>query len=392
MTKIAKLPALSILSLSLSTMATGATAGTISEIGREFTQASQATVELTVTMPSMTMAIFIIISNFLIKKTGTKKVIIAGLTLVLLSTILSLVSPTIGMLLVARALLGAGIGLFNSLAVSLIDYLYQGQIREKLLGYQNTFQGIGATVGALLVSGLLAIFNWRLAFAIYLISVPILFLNWRYVPNVNYAPQKSQASPAHLDVKMAKSAKWAFGYYFGILFCLMVAYMTINVKVPSLIVDQHLSTPAVGSMAIVVMSIGTIIGGAAYGKVLKLLGNYMMAVVILLMVAAFLTIGFGGHLSAVLVGTFIVGGSFGLYVPLIFSRALSIVPPARSNDGSTLLLIGSNLANFLCPYIDKALNPGRDESQLFLMVAMILGVVLVIEFVKSIRVRESVTG
>lgn len=73
MTKVAKLPALSILSLSLLTMATGATAGTISEIGREFTQASQATVELTVTMPSMTMAIFIIISNFLIKKTGTKK-------------------------------------------------------------------------------------------------------------------------------------------------------------------------------------------------------------------------------------------------------------------------------------------------------------------------------
>lgn len=124
MTKVAKLPALSILSLSLLTMATGATAGTISEIGREFTQASQATVELTVTMPSMTMAIFIIISNFLIKKTGTKKVIIAGLTLVLLSTILSLVSPTIGMLLAAKALLGAGIGLFNSLAVSLIDYLY----------------------------------------------------------------------------------------------------------------------------------------------------------------------------------------------------------------------------------------------------------------------------
>lgn len=60
--------AFSILALSLLPMSTGATAATIPGLMKQFTGVSAETAELSVTIPSFTMAVFIVISSFIIKK------------------------------------------------------------------------------------------------------------------------------------------------------------------------------------------------------------------------------------------------------------------------------------------------------------------------------------
>ncbi len=369
-----KLTAFSVLSMSLLTMAIGATAGTIPELTKAYPNVATATVELTVTIPSIMVAIFIIISNGLTKRIGTKPIILTGTAIVFVSTVLSMTAINIWVLLISRALLGVGIGLFNSLAVSVIDYLYKDEVRERMLGYQNTFQGIGAAGGALIVGLILMVADWRLAFAIYLISLPILFLNLFFVPNIRYTATQVDST---ISEKVSSSGKLAFIYYFGILFGLMVFYMTTNVKLPNYVVENQIGSATTGSMMVVVMSLGTILGGGMYAKLNRAFGRLVLLFAISVMVVGLLLLGLLPTLISAVLGAFMVGDSFGVYVPYIFSRALAMLPPAHSNDGTTILLISSNLANFLCPYVDQLINPGGHTQLLFqraLVIVIILGV------------------
>ena len=78
-------------------------------------------------------------------------------------------------ILISRFLLGAGIGLFNSLAVSLIPQFYVDDEEElaSMLGFQNVMSSIGAAVSSFLVSYLVTI-SWHAAFVIYFLVIPSL--------------------------------------------------------------------------------------------------------------------------------------------------------------------------------------------------------------------------
>lgn len=377
-----KMTILSILCLSLLTMAIGATAATIPEIAAEFPTVSRATVELTVTIPSITMAAFVVVSKFLVSVMGSKKIVLAGLTLVIISTIMSCFTTTITFLLIARALLGAGIGLFNSLAVSMIDFLYHGELREKLLGYQNTFQGIGATVGAMMVSLILMVFNWRAAFLIYLISVPILFLDIKHLPDVRYV---DNSGDSQVTGKASPSGMKEFGFYFVLLFALMIAYMTINIKSPAFIIESGIGNSTVGAMSVVVMSAGTILGGLMYGRLVQVSKRYTLFIAIGLMAIAMYTLWQSSSVLTAYLGIALVGYCFGLYVPAIFLRGLATMPPRYSNGASTILLISSNLANFLCPYVDKLIDAGNDTSVLFMRLGILLSLLTFLELFHALK-------
>ncbi|MFT8909646.1 MAG: MFS transporter [Lentilactobacillus diolivorans] len=167
MQKKSGMMAFSLLALSLLPMSTGATAATIPDLMKTFPSMTQETAELTVTMPSFTMALAIVISSFMVKRWGTKKLVLTGTALTAVGALASMLAPNVLILLAARAVMGAGIGLFNALCISLIDRLYTGQQRERLLGFQNTFQGLGAAGGALIVGLILMNTSWKMAFSFY---------------------------------------------------------------------------------------------------------------------------------------------------------------------------------------------------------------------------------
>jgi len=61
--------------------------------------------------------------------------------------------------MISRALLGYGIGLFNSLLVTMISYFYHGEIRTSLFGMQSAFEGLGG-IFITFVAGQLLKINW----------------------------------------------------------------------------------------------------------------------------------------------------------------------------------------------------------------------------------------
>lgn len=228
--------------------------------------------------------------------------------------------------------------------------------------------------------------NWRMAFGIYLISVVLFILYLFYVPEVRYDNDDPQ-TVGQADEKVSWMSKLQFGYYWIVMFILMVFYMTVNVKMPTYILNNHFGALSVGSTAVVVMSIGTIIGGLIYGFIESIAKNATLVMAIAIEAVGVFMISTAGSALDCFIGAFAVGFSFGLFIPFIFSKGLLFVPKKYGNDATTILMISTNGANFLCPYVSKFINIGGTDRSLFMMAGVIASILGIIELVKLLANR-----
>jgi len=367
----------SLLSISLLPMTTGIVASATPQLALAFPTATATTLNLVVTLPSFAMMVLVLISQQLVQRWGSKRLVLTGLGLVAVAAGLAMVAPTITWLLVARLLLGVGLGLYNALAVSLISRLFQGNQRQQLLGYQNATQGLGALVGALAVAGLLLI-NWRAAFGFYLISLPIMLAYAKNVPEVSFKSQQ-QATPA-----LTRSQWLGMGAQAGLLFLLMTFYMLATLKLPSLIVTRHLGSSSAGAILLVIMALGTVLAGLSYQWVKSRCQTYMNLVSTLVMAGGYLAL-LGLTNRWWLVGSaLLVGVSFGWFVPEIFGTVTQLVLPQQANLVTTILMTSSNLANFGASFVLVLLAPTGSQMSFIWHSLLILGSLSLVLVVRQV--------
>lgn len=367
-----------ILSLSLLTMSTGIVSPAQPAILNNYPNVSESLVEQVSAIPSFAMAIFIILSAGFTKRLGSKRTVELGLWLVIFSTMLSICSINIWSLLLSRFLLGAGIGTFNSLAVSLITMLYEGDKQSKLLGWENAFQGIGALFGSLLVSVLLLI-NWRMTFLIYFISIPILWFFHHKVPNVE---GKEAEKNGTVIKKTQKTRKYAIAFSGILTFVLMTSYMLCVVKLPTYLIQNHIGTASTSGILIGIISISTVISGIVYGTVYKKIRFHTLSLACALMMCAFALLGIFNNTFFAICASFLVGISFGFFVPCCFSIANKSVSVDHSDLVTKLMMIANNIANFLAPFTALLLNINSENlGRMFVNGCYVLVFFLVITFI-----------
>ncbi|MGB4824278.1 MAG: MFS transporter, partial [Leuconostoc mesenteroides] len=80
---------------------------------------SSTEAQVLATTPSITVTIFVLLSSFIAAKLGDKNTIILGVTLVGIAGMIPFFTDSYVIILVSRTVLGAGFGIFNSLAVSM---------------------------------------------------------------------------------------------------------------------------------------------------------------------------------------------------------------------------------------------------------------------------------
>src|SRR5699024_5941132 len=129
--------------------------------------------ELLGTIPSLTVFLFVLFSNVLIKKMGMKRIVLFGLVLVAIGGTLPVIaSNNYYLILFSRLILGAGLGCYNSSSVNYINELFTGKQRMNLLGMRNSMESIGQMLLTFL-SGFLLTFGWSYSYLIYLFALPI---------------------------------------------------------------------------------------------------------------------------------------------------------------------------------------------------------------------------
>ncbi|GAA4167989.1 DHA2 family efflux MFS transporter permease subunit [Gryllotalpicola koreensis] len=118
----------------------------------------------------LTMAIALLPAGLLGDRWGRKRVLVGGLIVFAAGSLLCALSPTTGMLILARALLGVGAAILISLCMSQVVVLFSPEERPTAVAIVTSANLVGFPLGPILGGVLLQHFDWGV---IFLLNVPV---------------------------------------------------------------------------------------------------------------------------------------------------------------------------------------------------------------------------
>lgn len=346
---------ISLLSISIFLMMAPAIAPALPLMYHAFPGVDKAGVEMLSTIPNIGIVVGLLISPFLIKLIGEKPTIIIGLLLTLLAGTFPIYVTAYVPILISRFLIGAGIGLFNSLAVSLIPQFYSSN-EEKLatmVGYQNVMGSLGAAVASFLISWLLTI-SWHAAFAIYFLVIPVLILFVLFVP---LPSSKQTLNKQGAAIKEKQTVNKKVVLISILMFFIFLFYMPMSFKIPALVVQEKLGTVSEVSALTGVLNLVSIPIGASFGFFFKKLHDRIFPLGFSLVAIGFFLIALAANFLMLSAGCLILGIGFGLGVPYMYNWLDWSAPENSINLATTIVLVLVNIGCAISPMIINAITP-----------------------------------
>lgn len=318
-------------------------------------------VETLATIPNIGIVMGLLISPFLIRLVGEKATIITGLIVTLLAGTFPMYATAYTPILVSRFLIGAGIGLFNSLAVSLIPEFYSREEEElaSMIGFQNVMGSVGAAAASFLISYLITI-SWHAAFAIYFLVIPVLILFTLFVK----FPKKADAAKGEKKEKQTINSKVV--WISALMFFIFLFYMPISFKIPTFVVQEKLGTVSQLSVLTGVLSLVSIPIGASFGFFFKKLHDKIFPLGFTILTVGFFTITFAVNFAMLAVGNLILGIGFGLALPYMYNWLDWSAPKNSVNLATTIVLV---LVNVGCAISPMVLNAISSNAKVILLIS-----------------------
>jgi MFS family permease len=137
---------LTILSLSLLMVSPSAVSVALADIAKSFPGVAYVTITLILTLPSLIIIPFSLISGFLSTFVKKRTLVITGLILMALSGMAPIVVRNLYAIITMRAIYGAGLGILVPLTSGLIDCFFEGKARNQLFGFQSSTINIGQII------------------------------------------------------------------------------------------------------------------------------------------------------------------------------------------------------------------------------------------------------
>ncbi|WP_057876226.1 MFS transporter [Liquorilactobacillus aquaticus] len=353
---------LSILSLSILSMTAPSVAIAIPLMEKTFTEQTSAQVEMISTLPNLGVLLMIMFSTLIAHKFGIKRTIMGGLIMYLVGGLTPVFITNYTIIIIARFIMGLGIGLFNPFAVSLMYRFYKKQELADMLGYQNTSQNLG-NAGFGLLLGVLVLAGWKTAFAGYLIAmIPLLMFGlFVKIPIEHRAGENKKAPKQSTNV-----------HVFMLAFLMLIIFgmfMMMTIKLASFVTAQHITTPAIASSILAGMGAASMFASMPFGKISKFLGNFILPIALLGISIGFMIVATATSVLVVTLGVIICGIFFGWVFPQAFYRAAQIAPANSGNLSTSIILVGINLGAFLSPTLVNGVANlfGNDQPYFVLM-------------------------
>jgi len=378
---------IAVLSLSFLLLGFHGIGGILPEI-RDSLGITQTQSELLVTLPSIAILLFVIISNPLIEKIGMKKTVVGGLILSGIGGILPVFMPqTYSMLLASRFIFGGGLGLVYTSSVGYINILFEERERATLVGFRSAVELLGQVILTLSL-GWLALHGWQTSFIVHGISFIIALLVWLKVPEAETS--KGQSANSEPSEKV-KPIVYLIALFLG--FTAMAGSMVV-VRFPAMVAEIR----GDGYNSSVLMAMKPLLGILAsmgFGQLVKLLGKKLLYIGLLCLVGANFLVGTAnGNFPILVTGFLLTSFVLGWVVPITIDLISRMTKGKSQRIAMSLILVCVNISLFAMPFVVQLLENLLGSTELaapyplmgLLVGAATLGVILVSEH-KALRLR-----
>ena len=336
---------IAILSLSLLTvMAGAAVAPALDIIMTHFSDTPKSLVQMIISVP----ALFIFLTNMIFPKLcrifRAKELVMAGLILYVVGGCAAGLFNNIWLVLIFRALVGAGVGIIMPLSTGLLSFYYTRDKQDKLMGYSSAMNQMGGVI-ATLVSGFLASISWRASFLVYLMGLISIVLCLLFLPKEKIGSRDSKK-----ETGVFKKYRTFIISMFLLMFTFFVypSSFAMETAKKGIIPMQYVA------LIMATMDLVAFFGGLAFAHIKKHIGETTKLVAPILFLAGYILLFvFGGWTGAV-IGSACIGFANGLGIPFIISTAGQHAGRAAATTVMPMLSMAIYLAQFLTPMILSA--------------------------------------
>lgn len=384
-----------ILGISLFLQVAGSNLAAIPLIAKSFPKESITSVQALFTLPSFTIMLFILFSNAFIKWFGKRNTVIIGMITTVVGGLIPVFINNFAIIVASRLLVGAGIGLFTSLAVSLIGDCFSGDEQKTLIGIQGAMGTLGNS-SMTFVSGLLLGIKWQATFLYFLVVIPFLILFMLgYTSKMEKETTVKKKNTAHINLKEKKHAKIPGLIYvaFVMLFLYFAAFM-VEATASALVIQQNnLANQGALSIEIAVAGLIGAVISMGYSRIFKVLKHFTPVVAIACGAVGFIICSQAANMTIFFVGLLFMMIS-SLIIPYVYDTILGDVDSSISNLIISIAQVCNNLGAFASPYVISALSKASGLSSAvdqMRISACILGVIaIVFALMAIVRSRKNV--
>lgn len=346
-------PLLKIGILAISTLLTAASAvsGTMPMMEKQFSGEGSANVKALLTIPSIGMVIFVLLSSIFIKYLGKRKTVLLGLFLGLIGGTLPFFINNFHVIQVSRFVLGMGNGLYSTSTASLIGDIWSGDEQRTLLGYQSAIQTFGQSL-AVFVAGLLLGINWHAAYLVYLLFIPIIILfALGYTQSTENRIQAEQKE----ILKNVKAEKKTTNVPVLALIAILMSFVYFNAIMPQqtdapLVIQQlNLNHQEFFSTSLALAGLLGAVFTAFYGKIYKVLKHYTPVFAMVLGIIGYWGIIHSPNMLVFTISMMIISAT-NIIFPYIYGAVMEDVPATSKDFFLSLAKVFNNGGAFLSPY------------------------------------------
>ncbi|HSM24723.1 MAG TPA: MFS transporter [Anaerolineaceae bacterium] len=372
-----------VLSLSmLAVMAVTALAPALGRIQDSFPHATQLQLQMLLNFPALFIIPFSLLSGQLSLRFKKRHILFAGLIIFSISGVASAFVTSFSVFLVLRAFLGLGLGLVTPLSFSLIADLFTGDTRARLMGWSSAVATLSA-IGMSLLSGWLAIYNWRYALGAYGLGILVILMVYFYLPE----PDSTSNEP----VRQAKLPVLVYAVVLFTMFSIVIFNLISN-QMAFYLKSTNLGDSAESGIALASYQGAQFFVALIFDKIYRYFKNNTAIFGLAISVIGFMILFSSNSFWMIVVAVFITGLGIGMLVPF---NALTISNQVGSDlSGWALSLNTSALfaGQFISPFLFSVINSLFNFSSIrfyFLSAAvMCAGVALIMVFAKTIRRKQ----
>ncbi|RKL65530.1 MFS transporter [Salipaludibacillus neizhouensis] len=334
---------MAIFSISILTIMAGAAISpALGEISQSFPDASETTIKLLLTLPSVMIIPFIFVASYLTSRFSKKNILLVGMVIYIIGGVGGGLVSSIEMMLVCRAILGIGVGCMLPISTSLVPDFFDGEERTKTMGQVMASTNLGGVI-LFTASGFLASQSWRVVFSVYSLAVVSIILVYLFLPKVN--PVKR--SPDAVRLRLPGSV---YVYGLGALMVVLVMF-SIQSNIALYMVEKEIGDARYAGLIAATSTAAGFVAGLVIAQVKRLLQSYLVAAILFGVATGFGIISLAHDPLLMGVGVGICGFGLGIILPGIMDQVSRQVAPSQIVHAMAIVTSMIFVGQFLSPII-----------------------------------------